>query len=123
MTTPPTIAPETQALLDAVVPPDGALTSPSTETMYTLVQPIHDVVSVAHARISAVEILRRKADAAENDPNVFALFERIKQTNSAILRIATEASDALDRLTDAMLQLDDVGNQTKRSVDGCASRM
>lgn len=117
------IAAETQALLDAVVPPNDALTSSETDELYALVLPLHVLLAKAKARADAIELLRRRADSTEDSPEVFALFERIKQTNRALLGVCDDLARNFDRLTDTMYQFDRYGIDMQKSIDGREERL
>lgn len=122
MTVPP-IAPETQALLDAILPPNGATSSTHTDSLYALVEPLHAVINAVHARVVEIERLRRSADKSETDKMVFSLFENIKQTDRALLSLAEQAAHTIDQLTDTMWQLDRYGAEMKQSIDGREARL
>lgn len=109
---------ETKALVAAILPIAPATTTAATDALYAAVTPVHAALQSALDRANAVETLRRAADAAENAPEVFALFESIKNTNQAMIRIASEISNAFDRLTDSAYQLDAIAQRTDDSING-----
>lgn len=97
---------ETQALIAAIYPGDGKVSSAHTDTLYAQTGPLHDALELVRAKIADVQALRRKADAVEEDEFAYSFFERIKQTGDAAERLARDAANAIDGLRDACFQLD-----------------
>lgn len=105
---------ESVDLLATIAPPEGSISSQATDDVYALVAPVHDALDKVRAHFGDVETKRRRADASEDDETVFHNFERIKQTSAAALRICTEISERLDKLTDTCFQLDRYGDEVRR---------
>lgn len=117
------ITPETQALLDAIVPGDGKTSSADTDALYAMTAQIDAALDACRARAQSINTLRRKADATEESPEVYAHFERIKQTADAMTRIAGELAHGFDQLKDTAFQSDQYAIDMKKSIDGRAERM
>lgn len=102
----PPIAPETQALLDLILPPTGSDTTEDTDKLYALVQPLHEALAAAELRIMQVLQAVRKADAAEDNAYAYAFFEQIKQSVQALDREIKSAANNIDAATLSAWQLD-----------------
>jgi hypothetical protein len=120
MIKPPTKA--SQALLAAITPDPGKVSTAHTDSLYVQTEAIHDALELVRVKMATVQSLRRKADAVEEDDTVYSFFECIKQTCDAADRIAREALNAVDALRDVCFQLDTYGSTMRDSIDGRAAR-
>lgn len=116
MTLPP-LTTQTQALLDAIVPVAGKHTTARTDALYSSVEPLQEVLEDVLNKLSDVDKLRRAADRAEENPDGYVFFERIKQTVDAAQRQCREALAAMDTLTDTLFQLDRYGAEMQTSLE------
>jgi len=114
---------ETQALLAAIVPDEGKISTAHTDALYEQTAPIHDALEHVRAKIAEVQRLRRKADATEEDEYGYSFFERIKQTCDAAERISRETLNAVDALRDVCFQLDSYALDMARSIEGRDARL
>lgn len=113
----PPITNETAALLARILPPDGKVSTPHTDAVYALVEPLHDFLHQIDDELTEVDRLRRLADRAEDAPYAYAFFERIKQTVDAARRQSQDVLAALDALTDTKFQLDEYARQMQASLE------
>lgn len=113
----PPIHPTTQALLNLLLPMKNRQTTDLTERAYTTIQTLHDLIRDVQLHAATIERARRAADAAEESPMVFALFERVKQKDGALNRIVTNLAKEADYLTDTLYQMDQMALDMRRSID------
>jgi hypothetical protein len=115
MTLPP-LTTETCALLAAIVPAKGKITTERTDAIYATVEPIQSAMEDVLSRINAVDRLRRAADRTEEAGYAYSFFERIKQTVGAADRQCKDALASLDALTDTLFQMDRYGLEMQHSL-------
>ncbi len=112
-----TLVKQSADFLAAIVPANGAMFSEHTDAIYTAIDPLHEIIRAVRTRVDDIEYLRRKADAVEVDPQVFAFFERIKQTGAAMLREANVAAEALDRIAEISCQYDRYALEMEKAMN------
>ena len=113
----PPITPETQALLDALTPPQGSESSTHTDTLSALVEPIHAALEHIEDHLRTIKRQLRAADRAENAGYAHEFFNRFKETTKAAERQAVEAIAALEALTNTMFQMDQYATEMNKSLD------
>jgi hypothetical protein len=112
----PGVAPESQALIILITPPTGRTSSEHSDVLCKSILPLHDAIHAVTVRIADIQLARRRAEAAEEDPYISSFFERIKQTCDAMTREASAAASALDSLAGTALQLDSYALDMLRSL-------
>lgn len=100
------MTPESEALLNALVPAEGSVTTDHTDAIYDLLEPLHQTLDKAESHFQALDALRRAADRVEDDPTIYGWFERIKQSIEAGRTKAMNAKRALEEISDLCFQLD-----------------
>jgi hypothetical protein len=111
------MTPESQELLDALIPADGAVTTDITEEIYGLIEPLHAILDRVDTHLQEIDRLRRAADRAENDPKVYGWFERFKQTVDAGRRINGEAKRGIEAISDLCFQLDGYATEMRDTLE------
>jgi chaperonin cofactor prefoldin len=109
--------PTSVKLLEAVLPKNGSEFSDWTNELYAVAQQMHAAVAKVQDRALALEALRRDADAAEEEPDVYAHFETVKQKVGTLIMFANEAQHAIDRLTDTSCKLDQAGLDMQHTLE------
>ena len=110
------ITPASEALLNALVPAEGSVSTDHTDAIYDLLQPIHDVLAATDAHWQAVDVLRLAADRVEENPQVYGWFERIKQTVDAARRINADAKRSVEAISDVCFQLDTYAREMREQL-------
>lgn len=113
----PAVTNATQAFLDAVTPPKGSATTPHTDSLYEMVEPIHAVIEHMEDRVRELARLLRAADRVENGEHAHAFFNRFRESFKAAARQATDILNALRELTDTAFQIDSYALDMNTSLD------
>lgn len=100
------MTPESQALLDLTAPPTGVKTTPATDASYSAGAAMQDLLATVQQRVLDVRRAIRAANATEEDVLVYTYFEEYDQIAATAQRLAQAAAVDLDKLCDAMWQLD-----------------
>jgi hypothetical protein len=119
----PPLTSQTLALLLAIAPEKGKSSTARTDALYASVEPLQEVLEDVLDKLSDVDKLRRAADRAEDNPEGYVFFERIKQTVDAAQRQVREALAIMDALTDTLFQLDKYGADMRASLETHDERM
>lgn len=110
------MTPESEAFLNALVPAEGAVTTDLTEEVYALLDPLHEVLDKVEGHLQEIDRLRRKADAAEANPQIYGWFERFKQTIDAARRLNADAKKAVEAISDVCFQLDNYAREMRETI-------
>lgn len=110
------MTPESEALLNALVPAPGSISTDHTDAIYDLLEPLHAILEQVEGHVTEIDRLRRKADAVETDPTIYGWFERIKQTIDATRTKNADAKRALEAISDVAFQLDTYANEMRATL-------
>lgn len=100
------MTPESEAFLNALVPPAGSDVTDHTQAIYDLIEPLHAVLDRIDDHLNALDRLRRAADRAESDPLVWGWFERFKQNIDGGKQLNRNAIKSLESLCNLGFQMD-----------------
>lgn len=114
------MTPESEALFNALVPAPGSVSTDHTDAIYDLLVPLHDVIDKMDGHLAAIDRLRRAADRAENDPQVYGWFERFKQNVDAGKVKTAAAKRALEDLSDLCFQMDSYAVHMRETMERMA---
>lgn len=110
------MTPESEALLNALVPAEGAVSTDHTDAVYDLLVPLHDILAKTESHLTALDSLRIAADRAETDPKVYGWFERFKQSIDAGRRLNADAKRSVEAISDLCFQLDNYALEMRRTL-------
>lgn len=110
----PEITPESQRLLDLILPPNKAETSEHTDGLYEMVGPFHELIDHMTIRINEIEKALHLADTTENGPHAHGFFNSIQALCDGAMGGVRELSRLIRSLTDTFYAIDQIG----RNMDG-----
>ena len=97
---------ESRTFFTAVTPPQPKSTSAFTDDLYAQLAALYVLATAVQQQITANRLLLTKADAAEDDINVYAKFEAFQQMLGAMEREIGNVTLAARHLTDASFMVD-----------------
>ena len=116
------ITPETAALVALILPPPGSPSSPDTDKLYQMVEPVHEVIETELARLVVIQKARRVADSKES-ADYASFFHMIDGQCITLARQLNEAASALELACNTSLQIDKLALEMKSSLDTRSTRL